>query len=70
MNLGGYLKAKRVVLTLYYMTDENKTSLIGKKMIKEVPYQSEITLEFRWEPYVVRNYFLKAIVETQSCVKH
>lgn len=65
-NLGGYMKAKNVVVSLYYVTDQNKTAIIGKKTVRELPSQSEVVVEFNWRPYLVRNYALKAIVESQS----
>ncbi|MEM3506003.1 MAG: CARDB domain-containing protein, partial [Archaeoglobaceae archaeon] len=62
-NLGSYIKAKNVLVSLY-VTDQNKTTIIGKKMIRELPSQSDAVVEFNWRPYVVRNYALKAIVES------
>lgn len=62
-NLGSYINAKNVLVSLY-VTDQNKTTIIGKKMIRELPSQSDMVVEFNWRPYVVRNYALKAIVES------
>ncbi|MEM0202349.1 MAG: CARDB domain-containing protein [Archaeoglobaceae archaeon] len=64
-NLGGYIKAKSVLVSLY-VTDQNKTTIVGKKMIRELPSQSEAVVEFNWRPYVVRNYALKAVAESPS----
>lgn len=64
-NLGGYVKVKNVLVSLYVI-EQNKTSSIGRKTVVELSPQSEATVEFSWKPYVAKKYALKATVESRS----